>query len=73
MKTVRVNRAPIQIRHLGRGGDSGHDTFEKKNPVLHLVVSQHPGSGSESPFRLDRKGVLQCNPSNSSLYHSENI
>ena len=31
MKTVGVNRAPVQIRHLGWAGDSGRDIFEKEN------------------------------------------
>ena len=61
MKTVGVNRAPVRIFHLERVGDSGCDTFEKKNKkirVLHLVVSEHLGSGLDPPIRSNKKGVL---------------
>ena len=36
MKTVGVNWAPVRIRHSGRVGDSGHDTFEKKKTGVTL-------------------------------------
>ena len=29
-ENVGVNRAPVRIRHSGRAGDSGRDTFENK-------------------------------------------
>ena len=32
-ENVGVNRAPVQIRHLGRAGDSGRDTFENENLI----------------------------------------
>ena len=32
-KNVRVNRAPVRIRHSGRAGDSGRDIFEKENVI----------------------------------------
>ena len=58
MKTVGVNWAPVRIRYSGRVGDSGHDTFEKKKLVLHLVVSEHSGFDSDPPIGSDREGVL---------------
>ena len=58
MKTVEVNWAPIRITHSGQAGDLGLDPLEKKKRVLHLVVSEHPGSGSDPPIGSDRKGVL---------------
>ena len=33
IKNVRVNRARFRIRLSGRVGDSGRDTFEKKNLI----------------------------------------
>ena len=32
-ENVRVNRAPVQIRHSGQDKDSGHDIFEKENLI----------------------------------------
>ena len=32
-KNVRVNRAHVRIRHLGRARDSGNDIFEKENVI----------------------------------------
>ena len=55
MKMVGVNRAPVRIRHSGRVGNSGRDTFEKKNGCYTLVVSEHPGFGSDPPIGSDQK------------------
>ena len=32
-ENVRVNRAPVQIRHSGRARDLGRDTFENENLI----------------------------------------
>ena len=32
-ENVGVNRAPVQIRHLGQAGVSGRDNFEKENLI----------------------------------------
>ena len=55
-----VNRAPVRIRHSGRAGDSGRDTFEKGNLITQkikrikraspgfwfgLAIRVRPGSG----------------------------
>ena len=37
MKNVGVNRAPVQIRHSGRAGDSGWDIFEKENLITQKI------------------------------------
>ena len=34
MKTARVNRAPVQIRHSGQASDSGRDTLKKTNKQM---------------------------------------
>ena len=51
MITVGVNRALVQIRHSGR------DTFEKENLIQckSKELNEHPGTGSDPPFELDRK------------------
>ena len=36
-ENVGVNRAPVQIRHLGRAEDSGRDTFENKNLITRKI------------------------------------
>ena len=33
IENVGVNRAPIRIRHSGRAGDLGRDTFENENLI----------------------------------------
>ena len=55
MKKVGVNKALVQICHSGRGEDSSHDTFEKKNGCYTLVVSKHLGFGSDPLISSDRK------------------
>ena len=32
-ENIRVNQAPVRIRHSGRAVDSGRDTFEKKKLI----------------------------------------
>ena len=52
-----VNRAPVRIRHSGRAGDSGRDTFENKNLItqkINEINRASPGFGSDSSFRSDR-------------------
>ena len=36
-ENVGVNRAPVQIRHSGRAGDSGRDIFEKENLITRKI------------------------------------
>ena len=36
-ENVGVNRAPVRIRHSGRAGDSGRDTFENKNLTIRKI------------------------------------
>ena len=61
-KNVGVNRAPVRIRHSGRAGDSGRDTFENENLItwkIKEINRASPGFGSDSPFGLDRaRGLL---------------
>ena len=54
-ENIGVNRAPVQIRHSGRAGDSGHDIFEKYNLITRrnkINKTERPrGFGSDSPIR----------------------
>ena len=59
-KNVGVNRAPIQIRHSGRAGDSGRDTFEKENLIKCKIkeLNRRPRVfGSDSPIGSGRVGL----------------
>ena len=56
-ENVGVNRAPVWIRHSGRAGDSGRDTFENKNLITRKIKEINrasPGFGSDSSFGSDR-------------------
>ena len=64
MKTVGVNRAPVRIRQSGRVGDSGRNTLKIKQTNKQMKskqkeLNEHPGTGSDPLFRLNRKGMLQ--------------
>ena len=63
-ENVGVNRAPVRIRHSGRAGDSGRDTFENKNLITLKIkrnkTERSRGFGSDSPTGSDRAwGTLQ--------------
>ena len=42
-ENVGVNRAPVQISHLGRAGDSGRDIFKKENLITRKNKRNKPG------------------------------
>ena len=67
MKTVEVNRAPVQIRSSGRAGDSGHDTFTKKKKNKQTnkqmknkqkELNEYPRTGLDPSIGSDQKEVL---------------
>ena len=62
-KNAGVNRAPVWIRHLGRAGDSGRDTFGKENLIKCKIkeLNGRPwGFYSDSPIGSGRaRGSLQ--------------
>ena len=62
-ENVGVNQAPVRIRHSGRVGDSGRDTFENKSLITRKIkeINQaSPGFSLDSSFGSDRAwGSLQ--------------
>ena len=72
-ENVGVNRAPVRIRHSGRAGDSGRDTFENKNLTIRKIkeINQaSPGFRFGFAFRVGTGSGVATSPEDNQVSKS---